>query len=266
MKRNIDRFPNKNCFQLTKEEVNSVIFQFGISPKTNLFKGQDGGSRHLPYVYSEGGVAMLSAVLRSKTATIISLKIIDTFIEMRKYLAENADLLVKVNKLEEGQIKHEYYTNKKFIEYDSKFNEVFNYISDHKESNEKIFYKGQVYEAFSFISDLIGKANKSIILIDNYIDIKTLNILAKKKMNVETTIYTTYKGNKLTTQDIDTFNNEYPLLKVFITNRFHDRFLILDNKAIFLIGASIKDAGNKCFAITEINKSNIENILKELQE
>lgn len=177
MKRNIERFPANYCFQLNKQEYSDLIFQNGISSSNNNY----GGRRSNPYVYTEHGVSMLSSVLRSETAIKISIEIIDIFIEMRKFISDNANLLSKINKLEEKQITFQIESNNKFADNDVKFDKLFQYISDHQEVKEKIFYKGQIYDAYSLLIDLISKANKSMILIDNYIDKITLDILSHKK-------------------------------------------------------------------------------------
>ena len=133
-------------------------------------------------------------------------------------------------------------------ETDERFEKVFDYIASHEESNQRVFFDGQIYDAFSIIADLIYKADTKIILIDNYVDINTLNLLAKKRDNVTVIIYT-HKNTILSSADINTFNAQYPNLIIRFTGIFHDRFMIMDEKYGYHIGASIKDAGKKCFAI-----------------
>ena len=145
---------------------------------------------------------------------------------------------------------------------DEKFDEVFNYISDHAESEQKIFYDGQIYDAFSLITSIISKAKKEIVLIDGYVDVNTLNLLAKKKNKVLVHIHT-YPQTKLSQKDIDKFNDQYPTLTVSHSKKFHDRFLILDGKDVYHIGASIKDAGLKCFAISKMQDAEIAKDLLE---
>lgn len=128
---------------------------------------------------------------------------------------------------------------------------MFEYISDHAESEQKIFFDGQIYDAFSLIASLIQKASQNLSLVDGYVDLKTLNLLAKKNKGVSVTIYTHPKAS-ISQTDINSFNSQYPTLKVKKTAAFHDRFLILDDTSVYHIGASIKDAGSKCFAITLI--------------
>ena len=208
----------------------------------------------MPYVYTEQGIAMLSAVLKSEVAVDTSIKIMDTFVEMRKFLLTNQELFSRLDRLELSHLDLKKEIDKgtdKQLETDKKLEEVFNYIASNIEVKQKIFFDGQIYDAFSFIIDLIGKAQKKLILIDNYVDVNTLNLLCKKKSGVNVLIATAGKGS-LTTRDINKFNAQYPSLSVKTTEDFHDRFLIIDDVEGYFIGASIKDAGKKSFAITQI--------------
>ena len=213
--------------------------------------------KYLPYAFTEQGIAMLSAVLHSDKAIEVSINIINAFIEMRKFILNNQLLFEKISNIKLKQIQYQKST-------DDKFEKVFEYIGEHKEKDQKIFFDGQVYDAFSMIIDLIKKAESEIILIDNYVDIDTLNILSKKNDKVNIEIYTK-KTTKLNIKDINKFNIQYPKLEIKYTDKFHDRFLILDRKYIYHIGASIKDVGKKCFGITLIKYNAImEDILSKL--
>ena len=236
VKRNSNRFPERFRFQLTEEEYKNLRSQFVTSSEDNAH----GGRRYMPYVFTEQGIAMLSAVLKSDIAVDVSIKIMDTFIRMRNFFISNKDMFSRLDRVELKQ-----------LETDKKLEEVFNYIASNTEVKQKIFFDGQIYDAFSFIADLIGKAQKKLILIDNYVDVNTLNILCKKNISVDVLIATAGKGN-LTTKDINKFNAQYPSLSVKTTTDFHDRFLIIDDKEGYFIGSSIKDAGKKSFAITKI--------------
>jgi len=197
---------------------------------------------------------MLSAVLKSEVAVDTSIKIMDSFVEMRKFLLTNQELFSRLDRLELSHLDLKKEIDKgmnKQLETDKKLEEVFNYIASNTEVKQKIFFDGQIYDAFSFIADLVGKAQSKLILIDNYVDVNTLNILCKKKSAVDVLIATAGKGS-LTTKDINKFNAQYPKLRVKKTVDFHDRFLIIDDKEGYFIGASIKDAGKKSFAITRI--------------
>lgn len=234
--RNKNRFPAEFMFRLTKEEYENLRSQFATSSEDYAH----GGRRYMPYAFTEQGIAMLSAVLKSDIAVKVSIRIMNSFVEMRKFLFSNQQLFSRLDRVELKQ-----------LETDKKLEEVFNYIASNTEVKQKIFFDGQIYDAFSFIADLIGKAQSKLILIDNYVDVNTLNILCKKKSAVDVLIATAGKGS-LTTKDINKFNAQYPSLSVKTTADFHDRFLIIDDKEGYFIGASIKDAGKKSFAITNI--------------
>ena len=256
MKRNIARFPERFCFQLTENEYENLRFQNGISSLTNNY----GGRRYMPYVFTEQGIAMLSAVLKSDIAVEVSLKIMDSFVEMRKFLISNQELFSRLDKVELRQIDFEKKIDSKNADTDKKLEEVFDYIATTKEVKQKIFFNGQIYDAFSLIVEIVEKAEKELILIDNYVDVNTLNILSKKKDGVNVLIVTSGKGN-LTDKDIAKFNSQYPKLTVKISKDFHDRFLIIDRKEVYHIGASIKDAGKKSFGITKLE---VEELTKSL--
>ena len=213
----------------------------------------------MPYVYTEQGIAMLSAVLKSEVAVDTSIKIMDSFVEMRKFLLTNQELFSRLDRLELSHLDLKKEIDKgmnKQLETDKKLEEVFNYIASNTEVKQKIFFDGQIYDAFSFIADLVGKAQSKLILIDNYVDINTLNILCKKNSGVDVLIATAGKGS-LTTKDINKFNAQYSSVRIKTTTDFHDRFLIIDDKEGYFIGASIKDAGKKSFAITKIEDGNL---------
>ena len=213
----------------------------------------------MPYVYTEQGIAMLSAVLKSEVAVDTGIKIMDSFVEMRKFLLTNQELFSRLDRLELSHLDLKKEIDKgmnKQLETDKKLEEVFNYIASNTEVKQKIFFDGQIYDAFSFIADLVGKAQSKLILIDNYVDVNTLNILCKKNSGVDVLIATAGKGS-LTTKDINKFNAQYTSVRIKTTTDFHDRFLIIDDKEGYFVGASIKDAGKKSFAITKIEDGNL---------
>jgi len=264
MKRNVARFPERFCFQLTEVEYQNLRFQNGSSSSNNNY----GGRRYMPYAFTEQGIAMLSAVLKSDIAVDVSIKIMDTFVEMRKFLLTNQELFSRLDRLELSHLDLKKEIDKgmdKQLETDKKLEEVFNYIARNTEVKQKIFFDGQIYDAFSFIADLVGKAQSKLILIDNYVDVNTINLLCKKKSGVNVLIETAGKGS-LTTKDINKFNTQYPKLSVKTTAAFHDRFLIIDDKEGYFIGASIKDAGKKSFAITRIeDEKMIQDLINKVQ-
>lgn len=214
--------------------------------------------KYLPYVFTEQEIAMLSAVLRSDTAIQISINIMNAFVEMRRFISSNALLFERISTVELRQLEYQKQTDKKL-------EQIFEYISEHEESSQKIFFDGQIYDAFSLIVNLIQKADKDITLIDGYVDIGTLNLLSKKKSDVVVTIYT-QKQTKLTKTDIKNFNAQYPALKIKYTKAFHDRFLILDQRIAYHVGASLKDAGKRCFGINLIQDGGVvRDILQRLE-
>ena len=256
VKRNAKRFPESFSFQLTEDEYVDLRSQFATSNTENATSKR--GRRYLPYAFTEQGIAMLSAVLRSDEAIQVSVNIMNAFVKMRRFLAENAVMLDKLNSLELKQLEYQKESN-------DKFNQIFAYISEHEEVRQKIFFEGQIYDAFRLLVSLVEKAEKSIVLIDNYVDVATLNIFAKKKDGVDVTIYTV-RRTRLASQDIANFNSQYPTLTVNYTEVFHDRFLIIDEETAYHIGASIKDAGKKCFGISRIGDAGIiSDILQRLE-
>ena len=189
-----------------------------------------------------------------------------TFVEMRKYIAHNALILEKINLIEKRQMADEIEQANYREEADKRFEVIFDYIESHKEDNQKIFFDGQIFDAFSLLADIIGHARKNIVLIDGYIDVVTLNILAKKNAGVDVLAYT-LPSAKISALDIRNFNAQYPTLTVKKTTAFHDRFLIIDGVEGYHVGASLKDAGKKCFGINRIEGvDDIIAIVKKAQQ
>ena len=250
VRRNKNRFPSEFMFRLTAEEYEYLRSQNATSSEDNAH----GGRRYIPYVFTEQGIAMLSAVLKSDVAVEVSVKIMNSFVEMRNFLLSNREMFARLDRVELKQ-----------LETDKKLEEVFNYIAANTEVRQNIFFDGQIYDAFSFIVGLIGKAKKEIILIDNYVDVNTLNILCKKNHGVDVVIATSGKGS-LSAKDITKFNAQYPKLSVKTNTNFHDRFLIIDKTEVYHIGASIKDAGKKSFGITKIeDKDLVKSLLNKVR-
>ena len=188
---------------------------------------------------------MLSALLKSDVAVRVSINIMKAFIEMRKFLMINGQIFERLSSVEN-----------KLLEHDKKIDKVFNSLQLEENIKQRIFFDGQIYDAYSLIIDIIKKAKKKILIIDNYIDDSVLKMLTKKNNNVEVVILTSDKSN-IQKIYIQKFNKEYPLLKIGKTNKFHDRFIIIDNKEMYHLGASIKDLGKKCFGINKIEDLDI---------
>lgn len=234
VKRNIERFPAEFCFQLTSKEYETLKSQIATS-------NTRGGKQKLPYVFTEKGILMLSGLLKNNVAIEVSIKIVEAFVEMRKFLSSNGQLFERLTNVEY-----------KLLEHDKKFDQ----LQEEENIKQKIFFEGQIYDAYSLMIDIIKKASKKILIIDNYIDDSILKMLTKKKKNVEVVILTSNKSN-IERLDIQKFNKEYPVLKVAKTNKFHDRFIIVDKKEMYHLGASIKDLGKKCFGINKIEDLDI---------
>lgn len=248
VKRNIERFPDDFMFQLTKEEFENLKSQFVTSSW--------GGIRKMPYAFTEQGIYMLATVLKGELATKQSIFIMRAFKEMRHFIANNALMFEKINAIELKQLEYQKST-------DEKFSKIFDYMSEHEESNQKIFFDGQIFDAFSLLTDIIRHAKKEIILIDGYVDVITLNIMAKKNIGVNVFVYT-LPSAKISVKDVSNFNAQYPTLTVKKTTVFHDRFIIIDGTEGYHIGASLKDAGKKCFGINKIEGSDvINNLIKK---
>ena len=236
VKRNNERFPASFCFQLTEAEVENLRFQIGTSSLNY------GGRRYLPYVFTEQGVAMASAILRSDIAVKMSVQIMEAFVEMRQMLISNASLFHRLDNIELRQ-----------LEADQKFEEIFKALESDKLHSEKgIFYNGQVFDAYTFVSDIIRKAGSSIILLDNYVDDTVLTLLGKRNDNVTATILTKSISNQLRL-DLQRYNSQYPAIDIEIFSDAHDRFLIIDNTELYHIGASLKDLGKKWFAFSRMD-------------
>lgn len=240
VRRNKERFPENFCFQLNNDEVEILRSQFATLNK-KLNNGEV-MRKYLPFVFTEQGIAMLSGLLKNDIAIQVSINIMNAFVEMRKFIANTFNTNSRISALEY-----------QMIECNKKFNEVFNELQKGKELkvNQKIFFDGQIYDAYSLIIDIIKIAREKIVIIDNYIDDSILKMLSKKQKNIETIILTSHNSN-ISELDIEKFNREYPKLKIIKTNKFHDRFIIIDNKELYHCGASLKDLGKKCFAISKI--------------
>jgi hypothetical protein len=213
-----------------------------------------GGKRKLPYVFTEQGVAMLSGVLKSKTAIRISIQIIDAFVAMRKFIAENAGIFQRVDNAE-----------KKLLEHDHKFEQVFRAIESKNIVPEKgIFFDGQIFDAYKFISDLVKSAKKSIILIDNYVDESVLVLFSKRGKGVKVTIYTKNVSKQLSL-DIGKFNSQYTPIEIKEFKKSHDRFMIIDDTIVYHLGASLKDLAKKWFAFSRLDKESVK-IIERLEK
>ena len=251
-KRNSKRFPEDFCFQLTEEEYSSLRSQIVTLNETG--RGQH--RKYLPYVFSEQGISMLAPLLNSEIAIDVSIKIMRAFVEIRNFISASKNLFERVITIENKM-------DNKFLSYDNKFEQIFNALQKDENFKQKIFFEEQIYDAYSLIIDIIKKAKSKIVIIDNYIDDSILKMLAKKNKNVEVVILTSDKSN-ISRLDTQKFNREYSTLKIVKSDKFHDRFIIIDDKVLYHCGASIKDLGRKCFEISKIENQEVVNIIRNI--
>lgn len=245
VKRNIERFPEEFMFQISKEEFENWKSQFATSKdKMSL--------RKIPYAFTEQGVSMLASVLKSKIAIDISIKIIKAFVGMRKLISQNIIAYERFERIEERLSLH-----------DKNFDKLFEALEDKtKKPTQGIFFDGQIYDAYAFINNLLKSVNNEVILIDNYID-ETVFTLFSKYPNLKIKIYT-QTINKQLKLDYHKYNSQYKNIELKEYKNSHDRFLILDSKEIYHIGASLKDLGKKWFAFSKFKIGTLE-ILDRLE-
>ncbi len=250
VKRNEERFPEDFMFRLSAEEWDNLKCQIGISSW--------GGDRQLPYAFTENGIAMLSSVLRSPTAIEVNIRIMRAFSAMRRFLLANAQMFHRIEAVEKRQIAT-----------DVKVDSILQRLDATETPIQGVFYDGQLWDARVLVLKLVAGAKRSLILIDNWATPEVLDLFTKKRKGVKVTVFTSehydkkhVPHRKISDADIKTFNAQYPKLAVRYNESFHDRFLIIDDKELYVIGASLKDLGRKCFAFTKLDASEIRRIKK----
>jgi hypothetical protein len=264
--RNIERFPSGFMFQLSVSEFADLKSQIATSSldgklahlKSQFATSSWGGIRKAPKVFTEQGVAMLSAVLNSPTAILVSIAIMEAFVRMRHFMMDNAEVVCRMNVLEKKQMST-----------DAKVDDILKRLDSTERPSQGVFYDGQLWDARALVLKLIGSAKRSLILIDNWATTETLDLFTKKRRGVKLTIFTSehydkkhVPHRKISDADIATFNAQYPHLAVRYNETFHDRFLIVDDKDLYLIGASLKDLGKKCFGFTKMDAGEIDRLKK----
>lgn len=252
VRRNIRRFPEDFMFELTKEEcLRSQI--------ATLNAGRGQHLKYMPFVFTENGVAMLSSVLKSDTAIEVNIRIMRAFTAMRSFMMSNANLFRRLETIEHNYLL----VNRHLSEHDRKFEEVLSRLDDKdSEPIEGFFFEGQIFDAYSLISDLIRKAARRIVLIDNYVDDRILKVLTKRAEGVAATIYTDPRHSQIS-NDLRRHNAQYPHIEGRHCTNVHDRFLIIDD-IVYFIGGSIKDLGKKIVAFSRMHQ-NPEDILSRLR-
>ena len=239
VKNNPEKFPERFSWKLTNIESQKLLVEIFDQKNIEL----RGGKYKNPRVFTEQGVAMLATILKSKIAVEVSIKIMDTFVAMRHFIKDNKDIFKRLTTVEY-----------EMIECKDRIDELFDKLEPKKIESQKIFFDGEIYDAYSLIIDLIKSAKEKIIIIDNYIDKSILDMLVYKKENVSIELVTS--SHYLTKTDISKFNKQYPNLNIKYSNIFHDRFIIIDDK-LYHLGASLKDLGKKCFGINKIEDKDI---------
>ena len=245
VKRNEERFPPDFMFRLSIEEWNDLKCQNGISSW--------GGDRQCPYAFTENGIAMLSSVLRSRTAIEVNIRIMRAFTAIRRFLLANAQVFQRIEAVERRQIMT-----------DAKVDSILERIDEGRIPERGVFYAGQLWDARAFVDRLVKRAKRSLLLVDNWATVETLDMLAAKQKGVAVTVVTSKHRDRggsprpnILPADVAKFNTQYPPLSVLFRENFHDRFLIIDDKELYLIGASLKDLGKRCFGFTKMDASEI---------
>jgi len=249
VQRNIERFPEDFMFQLTDSEVDFMVSQNATPSRQHL-----GGS--LPYVFTEQGVASLSGVLKSPRAAEVHVEIMRAFVEMRRFIQNNANVFTRLDSVERCQLSFE-------IKTEENFEKVFKALQSAEPPKQGIFFNGQIFDAYSFVSDLVRKAKVSIRLIDNYVDDTVLTLFAKRRKGVGVTLYTQRISKRLIL-DLEKHNAQYPGVNIKRLTQAHDRFLIIDDTQLYHFGASLKDLGKKWFAFSRMDRMT-EDVLRRLE-
>ena len=283
VKRNIERFPERYMFQLNKDDVANMRSQIVTGSRTEpSLRSQDvilnsdesgsilrsqivtsrwGGTRYLPYAFTEHGIIMLASVLNSPTAVEASVRITDTFVAMRRTLASIAPLLSRIEATERRQLKLE----DSQVKNEERFKLILDAMQDKKFPSQKVFFDGQVYDAFEQMKKFVRMAKKELIIIDPYFADSVLPLIAQKRKDVEVLVVKNSRSKLLHDVDVAQFNEQYAnSLAVKVSDRFHDRFLIIDKTTLIHVGASLNHLGKKCFAFSSLDKSNIPDILAKI--
>ena len=249
VKRNRERFPDDFMFKLSQLEKMELVTNCDYLKNLKF-------SSHNPFAFTEQGIAALSGILKSKQAIEVNIKIMRAFVAMRNFISQNAEIFYRLNFVERKQIELETKTEKKF-------EQVLDALQV-KKPKQGIFFNGKIFDAYKFVSDLIRDAQKSIVLIDNYIDDSTLTLFSKRRKNVSVIMYSNTISKQLKL-DVEKYNSQYAPLKIKEFKLSHDRFLIIDNQIVYHFGASLKDLGKRWFAFSKFDKE-VLNILAKLEE
>ena len=261
VKRNLGRFPDDFRFQLTKEECSRSQF-------VTLNEGRGSNIKYFPYAFTEQGVAMLSGVLKSPTAVEVNIRIMRAFVSMRHFMVNNAAVFqrmesIEFNQLESNKVQAKILAHQEVQ--DHRIDEIFRRLDEGMyKPKQGIFFDNQIYDAYSFVSELVKSAKQRIILIDNYVDESVLTLLDKREDTVSAIIYTQQISRQLRL-DVDRHNSQYPPIEISVFRRSHDRFLCIDD-TVYHVGASIKDLGKKWFAFSKMEDFKPEELVAKINE
>ena len=275
VKRNIERFPERFMFQLRSEDLENLRSQFATSnPAAGLcdsvLRSQSatskrGGIRYLPYAFTEHGIIMLASVLNSPTAVAVSVRVIEAFVAMRKALASMAPILSRIAETERRQLEDRTarLTDQKRNE--ERFKLILDAMQDRRFPPQKVFYDGQIYDAFEQMKKFVRMAKQELVVIDPYFADSVLPLMAQKRKGVSVLVVRNSRNKLLHDVDVAQFNAQYGnTLTVRVSDKFHDRFIIIDKTVLIHVGASLNHLGKKCFAFSSLDKSNIPDILAKI--
>lgn len=264
VKRNMERFPERFMFRMNKEELDNWRSQI-VTSNSKFEPSIRMGIRRAPYAFTEQGVAMLSAVLKSKMAVQVSLRIMDAFVAMRKALASIAPLLARVEANERRQIADQAKNDANQSRNEERFKLILDAMRDKTFPPQKVFFDGQIYDAFEQMKKFVRMAKSELIVIDPYFADSVLPLIAQKRHGVAVIIVRSPKSKLLHSADIVAFNAQYGnSLTIKVSDKFHDRFLIIDKTVLIHVGASLNYLGKRCFAFSSLDKSNIPDILAKI--
>ena len=258
VKRNLERFPDDFMFQLSHEEC--LRCQIGI-----LNGGRGQHLKYMPYAFTENGVAMLSGVLRSPRAVAANIQIMRAFVAMRKALASIAPLLARIDATERRQITDQTRNDANQVRNEERFKLILDAMQDKKFPPQKVFYDGQIYDAFEQMKKFVRMARQELIVIDPYFADSVLPLVAQKRPGVSVLVVKNSRNKLLHAVDVAQFNAQYAnSLTVKVSDKFHDRFLVIDKTVLIHVGASLNHLGKKCFVFSSMDKSNIPDIVAKI--
>jgi len=275
VKRNIGRFPDRFMFQLNRAEMESLRSQNATTNngassglealRSQIATSKRGGTRYLPYAFTEHGIIMLASVLNSPTAVTASVRITDAFVAMRRALATVAPLLARIEETDRRQIADQLRNDANQARNEERFKLILDAMRDKTFPPQKVFFDGQIYDAFEQMKKFVRMAKTELIVIDPYFDDSVLPLIAQKRLGVSVLVVKNHRKNLLHAVDVAKFNAQHGnTLTVKESNKFHDRFLIIDKTVLIHVGASLNFLGKRCFAFASLDKSNISDILAKI--